>query len=523
MFDKWLNLPAHLYLRIIALLLIAVGLTLSNVLMSIGTIWLLSNWILEGDFAEKWKRIRTDKSIWLVLFLFFFGILSVLWSDDKSWWFQDARLKLPFVVIPFVLGSSTPLSRGHFLAVLYCFLGVTALTTGINVFAWFTSQADQTDIRAMSLFISHIRLAAAVALALFCSLYLILIKSGNVMLWVALIAWFVIYSYMAGVMNGYVLILVLMLMTVLFLIIKMRSVPAKWAITGVAIGLLTIVLFNFWNAITSFRDHENVEVSELPEFTENSNPYLHDTSVHQFENGKYIWVMVCQSELESEWNKRSAIDYDSVDKKGQPMFGTLLHYMTSKGMNKDSAGVWQLTELEIGLIENGRTSANPAWGLGAAVHSFLWQYQLYLDGGDPNGHSLLQRIEHLKIAMCVLKKNWVLGVGTGDLPAAFENCYDKMNSQLIGENRHRAHNEFLSIWMSHGLIGLVAFTTLLLIPVFRKNSNDYFSFVVCVVLIVSCLFEDMIETQAGVTLFSFFLALALYRQSASHKGRQTVD
>ena len=54
MFDKWLRLPAHLYLRITALTLLTVGIALSNVLMSIGAIWIISNWLIEADFNSYW-------------------------------------------------------------------------------------------------------------------------------------------------------------------------------------------------------------------------------------------------------------------------------------------------------------------------------------------------------------------------------------------------------------------------------------------------------------------------------------
>ena len=62
MFDKWLKLPAHYYLHITALSLLVVGVSLSNVLMSIGTIWIIANWLIELDFSTKWGRFKTNKS-----------------------------------------------------------------------------------------------------------------------------------------------------------------------------------------------------------------------------------------------------------------------------------------------------------------------------------------------------------------------------------------------------------------------------------------------------------------------------
>jgi len=58
MFDKWLNLPAHLYLKLTALTILTVGIALSNVLMSIGAIWIIANWLIQADFKNYWVRFK---------------------------------------------------------------------------------------------------------------------------------------------------------------------------------------------------------------------------------------------------------------------------------------------------------------------------------------------------------------------------------------------------------------------------------------------------------------------------------
>src|SRR5690554_8137800 len=58
----------------------------------------------------------------------------------------------------------------------------------------------------------------------------------------------------------------------------------------------------------------------------------------------------------------------------------------------------------------------------------------YLAGGDPDGNSLLQRIEHWKAGASILKNNWAFGVGTGDVQAAFDYAYENSTTQLDKEN-----------------------------------------------------------------------------------------
>ena len=77
MFDKWLKLPAHLYLRITALTILTVGIALSKVLMSIGAIWIISNWLIQADFPKYWEKFKEKKSIWIIVTLFvFFALLT---------------------------------------------------------------------------------------------------------------------------------------------------------------------------------------------------------------------------------------------------------------------------------------------------------------------------------------------------------------------------------------------------------------------------------------------------------------
>jgi O-antigen ligase len=81
---------------------------------------------------------------------------------------------------------------------------------------------------------------------------------------------------------------------------------------------------------------------------------------------------------------------------------------------------------------------------------------------------------------------------------------------LPEKNRLRSHNQFLSIGVAFGLFGLLVFIITLVIPFsigWRENNLLFLVFYVGA--LVSFLNEDTLETQAGVTYFSFFLSLFL--------------
>lgn len=514
MFDKWLNLPAHLYLRITALTILTVGIALSNVLMSIGAIWIIANWLIQGEYKWYWTNLRSKKSVWWVIIIYFLLAFSLIWSDDIGYGFKDLRIKLPFIVIPLVLATSAPLARKHFYFLLYMFIGIVSYTTLYNFVRFNYFLEFQSDIREMSTFISHVRLSLLVNFGIFITVFLLYRKKLKPWIGAPILMWLLFYLYKSQIINGYIVFVVLVVLSLTFFILKIGRPQLR--------GVLMLALF-FGIALTgyfvvtivqSIAIPETQKFSDLELYSVNNNPYYHDTTNLQSENGHFVWVYVQQAEMEREWNRRSKIPYDSLDNKGQPMFGTLMRYLTSKGARKDSLAVANLTQEELLEIESGQTGITLNQGLKSRLASFLMEYDIYKNGGDPNGNSLLQRIEHIRAAIGIIQNNWFLGVGNGDVPEAFKKEYLAMDSRLLDQNQHRSHNQFLTIWVSLGILGLILFTLLFVTPFFEIKM-DYFALMVLFGLLISCLFQDLIETQAGVTIFALFYSLAIYRGEAN--------
>ena len=214
MFDKWLNLPAHYYLHLTALSILMVGLPLSNVLMSIGTIWIIANWLLEGKVKQKWERFKSNKLLIAIVALYFWLAISLAWSTDLNYGTKDIINKLPFLVIPLVLGTTTPIKKSNYIFLLYLFLASLTVTTSINYFSYQSS--DKVDIRQMSLFISHIRLGMLLCLAIFLSFYEVLKQTINKWIVVPVLIWLLYYLYFSQVLIGYLIFVALLYVTMLF-------------------------------------------------------------------------------------------------------------------------------------------------------------------------------------------------------------------------------------------------------------------------------------------------------------------
>jgi O-antigen ligase len=147
----------------------------------------------------------------------------------------------------------------------------------------------------------------------------------------------------------------------------------------------------------------------------------------------------------------------------------------------------------------------------------MWEFHQYTEGGDPNGHSIMQRLESWKAALHVIKAHPLFGVGTGDLPNQVNNQYGEMHSKLDGTHYLRPHNQYLAIAVAFGITGLCYFLFTLCYPLYFSRNRNYFYFVFFLTLVISMLTEDTLETQPGATFFAFFNAFFLFAMPGKSK------
>jgi O-antigen ligase len=194
--------------------------------------------------------------------------------------------------------------------------------------------------------------------------------------------------------------------------------------------------------------------------------------------------------------------------------------MTSKGLRKDADGMNQLTNDEIREIEKG--TANVVFTRKFSIRGQIYELLLGLDeyrkSGDPTGSSLMQRLEFWKASLGIIKDNWLIGVGTGDMNEAFQQQYKKMNSKLSPDQRWRSHNQFLSIFVGFGIFGFIWFLFAILFPPLTLGKfKDYFFLVFFIIAMISMIPEDTIESQMGVTFFAFFYSFFLFARKEEDK------
>ena len=108
----------------------------------------------------------------------------------------------------------------------------------------------------------------------------------------------------------------------------------------------------------------------------------------------------------------------------------------------------------------------------------------------------------------IVLANPILGSGTGDIKNELVKIYKRENYIYIIDKQLNAHNQFLQSWGALGVLGLLLSILCFALPLYIaiKSFNFVLGFFILSVG-ASCLSESVLEVQAGVVFFSFFLTL----------------
>jgi hypothetical protein len=473
-------------------------------------------WIFKS-LGRKFKQFfhLENSPAWIFASIYLIHVLGLFFTTDFDFALHDLRIKLPILLMPLILSTTCLPDRKGFRFLMYIF--TAAVFTGTIISTVYFMTHEVTDSRTISLFISHIRFSLLIDMAIFILAYLVL-KKSDIPRWpkavMAVIAlWMLAFLFISAFMTGLLIFFATLAIIIFYMAMNKRGLLLKiTTISGVV-----IFFFLAWIYVRNIErdvNHVNpVDFNALDKVTRLGNPYSNDLSNSQVENGNYVWLYVCENELRQAWNKRSRYNYDGKDKAGQEIKYTLIRFMTSRGYRKDAEGVSKLTNQDVALVEDGVASIvyEEKSTLYVRIYKIFWEYTRYIATRNPSGHSVMQRLEFWKTARAIIKENWLTGVGTGDIGDAFSEEYNRSGSLLGNEFRWRSHNQFLTIFATFGVFGFAWFLFSLIYPAIRLGKfHDFYYLSFFIIIILSMLTEDTLETQAGVTPFAFFTSFYLF-------------
>lgn len=517
----------HRWIYLVSLTCIAIGLPFSKALISIGEIVLVLNFLSEGHWRQRWDKFKQLKTSWWFIGFFLLHAVGLLWTSDFEYALSDIRVKAPLLIFPLVVPLSHRLRRSEFLWIAAFFAGAVIIASFFSTYTFFQSRDEPGfNYRDISLFTSHIRYSLMVCLSYIFLLNCAWNEEKNKWLkmgYVLLAVWLSLFVFILQSMTGIVIWFLCSYMLLFYTMFYLKQ--PFWRITGTTILWVMPLLMGTYLAlqVDAFYPDSEPNYSMLEAQSAAGEYYHHDTLSGALENAHYIDLYIAPRELESGWKTLSDIPYpQGLDAKGHYIYTTLIRYMTSKGLRKDSVGLSKLSDKDIEAVESGVANVRFLYGnaLDNRIYTVIWEIDKMIREKRVQGHSVTQRFVYWRTGWQIFKEQWLIGVGTGDVDWAYKDMYDRLDSRLTEKYRKRSHNQYLNILVTFGILGFLIFIVSAVLPFLRiKHTNSFLYIGFCIILYASMLNEDTLDTQIGVTLYALFNALLLYATSGLRLSR----
>ncbi|MBL7932461.1 MAG: O-antigen ligase family protein [Bacteroidia bacterium] len=517
----------HRYIYLFGLCALAFGMMMGTVPTSVPQLILLGNWLLEADFKRKWHQLKQNVLFWVLSSAFMFHFLGLAWTSDFGHGLDDVRTKIPLMFLPLIFFSNKELSRKEFEVVLLFFLA-GSLTNTLWCLLYSFVLHDNEVIRNASRFMSHIRLGLFLNVAIVVCLWFSFQwkKTGLRILMLCMAFYFLIVLGVLGRASGLVNFIILVFLMLGYGILRL---PMLYKLIALVALISSAVMV--WIYLDNIRKEQLIVNNSPNNVQQKVTPwgtgYYHD-DVDQKENGNYVRINIQLEELQRGWKRTFPEDSFSFEPRHNvERFDILVRYMASKGLNKDSVGLASLNREDLENIRRNVVNYKyPSWTyLHKRTYELVNEYNEFMSQGQVNGQSLTMRVYFWKAAWDIVKKNSIFGVGTGDVQEELNKTYASTNSPLTKEWYKRPHNQFLTITVALGFVGLLIFLVSVFYPaVFLRQNFLWIYWLFFITAVLSFITEDTLETQAGLTFFAFFQTLFVSQAwYAKIKTRQTPE
>lgn len=496
----------------------AFGIFFGPVTGSIPQLVLGLNWILEGQFSAKWQRIKTQTWFWAALAYWVWLCCGILYSNRMNLALEQVKIQLPLCSWALIFMSSEALDLRALKRVLWFFLAGLVCSFVYGIAAQFYVSGI-LDLRKSARFMSHIRFSQFQILGFFAALMLWQNAHTKLsrLIWILAVITLLLVITIAGNLSS----LVFLLVAFLLLIFQLQfSIQFKKQIVYTFLLLLFSACGVLYWMYSAYFKIKPLYVNQLINQSRSGRPLIHFAPYKDSENGVYIYQNIQMEELRREWNLKCPEDSFSYNPAyNLKRYEVLIRYLSSLAEIKDSAGVSQLKPQDISMIKAGyHFRSERSWPP-------LWKrfYELLREGRDikqqnPNsGHSLSMRFLFWKTAISAYGKcNIWTGTGPGDLEDDMLKIYAE-NHAISSEWYKKPHQQFITVLLSSGLMGLLCFGLFIAYPAvhFSFKQNLFMPF--WVILILGFTYEDTLNSQAGVCLWIFWM-FWVWQYNALHKA-----
>lgn len=497
----------------------------SEALVSISSGLLLLQAIVFRSWLHPSFKRGSNVSLLFLFSIFGVYILGVIFTNDFSFALYELKKVIFWIVIPLAFFLSPRLPDHKIYLIFKIFILAVTVSALIFTFKLLLHKYFQVEgVRSIG-FISHIRFSFQVVLSLIILAWFFIrrknlrIEKGQILL-IGLILFLTYFLFLLQSLLGIIAFIGTIGVSVMYYLANIKRKGLKLLFAVVLLFLISIPFWFITDIVNDYYDYEEVDQLMIDHFTPSGNKYEFDFDNKSRENGHLVYIYICHDELREEWNKRSKIKYDDT-LNAYPLNITLIRYLSSLGIRKDSAAISGLTNKDIELIENGITNykfKNRFFSIYPRVYETIWEVDNYIRSGDPNNKSLVQRFEFVKASLMLLGERPWFGIGTGNWVLRYNEVYDNMDSRLDKDKRASSHNQYLNYMVKFGIIGFLCIVIAILVPVFREGHQKNFIFILFLVSMALANFGDAnLESHMGLSFFTFFYCLFLWHSTSQMK------
>lgn len=512
------------YIYIAILFVLFIGLMYSIFIASLSMWFLVGFWIFEWNFQKKINLLLQNKNALIFISVFFVYIIGLSWSKNLTLGINEIIIKLPILIFPLIFSTITPLNKKQIDFILYMFLAVVFSKTMQGLY-FILRDNFSINLEHLSSGISHILFSLILNFAVFCSLYFSYSIKNRILklLFLILSIWFTVYIFFEQSLSGIIAFVLIFIALCIFIASKLKN---KLIVYGAVVLNLAVILFLFAIAFKEYRlfaQPKDIAFNKLPQFNANKHKFIHTLDNDMLENGHHVGYYLCTEELRRQWNFRSKIDYDSGnDSHGYLIKYTLIRYLTSKGLTKDSLGVASLTKKDIFNIEQSLTNYrfSNKFSLNKFFYKIFWQLYFYKHTDNPNNQSLSQRYEYLITAGHIIKKHLIFGVGTGDFKNSFKLQFEKDKSNLLPENRLYVHNQIITFIILFGVFLGVWNIFAIFFPIFtNKKYKEFVPLTFVLIFFIYLLTDNALDTTKSTTFVTLFYSLLILHKKSNNDNK----
>lgn len=515
---SWVNENLFFVISIMFVL----SLPFSESLLSISSGLIALQVFYPANYKQNFNRIKNDKALWALSAVFLIYLSGCLFCRNWTEGFYELKKSMFWIVVPFGVALSYKLTEQKFwLLIIIFIIGVTLSTFFTTMKIASPHLFEILDLRDAS-YVSHVSFSLQIAFSIFLLgfgyikkvRFLRKIKCPFIIIWCL---WLLVFLNFQKSLTGIIALLGTGIVFFIWYILNVQNKALKIIGKSAVIAIMIIPLFYISYVAYDFY-HIKDQLPDKAILTESGNKYTFDINNKLTENGYYIYWYLCHEELEKSWGSVSTVKMNENDAEGNVLSSTLIRYITSKGLRKDSAGVAALTEQDIKNIENGIDNHifyDKRFFLYPRIYQSIWELDRYFKTGNPNDQSLSQRIEFSKAALYIIKNN-IWGIGTGNSSEKYNDAYHKIDTQLDEQFQFMAHNQYLSYVVKFGTLGLLAVIFLIISAIKSKKQTENFLVILLLLIIgLASMGETTLETHIGLPFFLYFLSLLLWHSPVS--------